>query len=112
MLSSDTPIATEQAARANAAKLRVAQTVTFPSMAISAADADRNSLTAVKAVSPGYPLRGNLRVADAIDQEDRVTRDFRRAEKLGRRQMLQAIGDSPVRIEMGEQTFRIGRSSR
>ncbi|MDQ3446711.1 MAG: ABC transporter permease, partial [Pseudomonadota bacterium] len=41
VLSSDTPFDADQSARANAANLQIAQTVTFPSMAISAADADR-----------------------------------------------------------------------
>ncbi len=45
-------------------------------MAISAADPDRSALSAVKAVSPGYPLRGTLRVADAMGQNDRATREI------------------------------------
>ena len=111
VLSSDTPIDAGHAARANAAKLQIAQTVTFPSMAISAADADRSSLSAVKAVSAGYPLRGNLRVADAIGQEDTVTREIpARGEVWVDDQLLQAIGVTPGdALKLGEKTFRIGK---
>ena len=111
VLSSDTPIDAGHAARANAAKLQIAQTVTFPSMAISAADADRSSLSAIKAVSAGYPLRGNLRVADAIGQEDRVTREIpARGEVWVDDQLLQAIGVTPGdALKLGEKTFRIGK---
>ena len=111
VLSSDTPIDAGHAARANAAKLQIAQTVTFPSMAISAADADRSSLSAVKAVSAGYPLRGNLHVADAIGQEDRVTREIpARGEVWVDDQLLQAIGVTPGDgLKLGEKTFRIGK---
>ena len=111
VLSSDTPISADQAGRANAAKLQIAQTVTFPSMAIRADDADRSSLSAVKAVSPGYPLRGNLRVADAIGQEERVTREIpARGEVWVDGQLLQAIGAKPGdALKLGEKTFRISK---
>lgn len=111
VLNSDTPIDGDSAARARAAQLQVAQTVTFPSMAISAADADRNSLTAVKAVSPGYPLRGNLRVAGAIGQPDQITREIpARGEVWVDGQLLQAIGAVPGdSLKLGEKTFRIGK---
>src|ERR671912_756890 len=70
VLSSDTPIDIDSVGRPSAT-LQAARTVTFPSMAISAADADRSALSAVKAVSPGYPLRGTLRVVDAAGQADK-----------------------------------------
>lgn len=111
VLSSDAPIAADVSERATAGKLQVATTVTFPSMAISATDADRNALSAVKAVSPGYPLRGNLRVAGAIDQPDSVARAIpARGEVWVDGQLLQAlgagVGDS---LKLGELTFRITR---
>lgn len=111
VLSSDTPIAPETDARAAAAQLQLARTVTFPSMAISATDADRNALSAVKAVSPGYPLRGTLRVTDAIDQPDRLTRDIpARGEVWVDGQLLQALGATPGdSLKLGERTFRIGK---
>ncbi len=110
VLSSDTPIDADSTGRSNAA-LQVAQTVTFPSMAISAADADRNALSAVKAVSPGYPLRGTLRIADAIGQADTATREIpARGEVWVDGQLLQAIGAAPGdALKLGEKTFRIGK---
>ena len=41
--------------------LRTARTVTFPSVVIAG---EASSLAGIKAVSDGYPLRGELRVAD------------------------------------------------
>ncbi|MGH6611131.1 MAG: ABC transporter permease, partial [Burkholderiaceae bacterium] len=111
VLSSDTPITDEAVERAIAAQLQTARTVTFPSMAINAADADRNALSAVKAVSPGYPLRGSVRVADAVDQPDNATREIpARGEVWVDGQLLQGlgskIGDS---LKLGDQTFRISK---
>jgi putative ABC transport system permease protein len=57
VLSSDQPISDALRARARSAQLQTAETVTFPSMALNAANLDRNALAAVKAVSPGYPLQ-------------------------------------------------------
>jgi putative ABC transport system permease protein len=48
---------------ARALGLEISDTLSFPSM-VFAGD-ERNQLVAVKAVSPGYPLRGTLVVADA-----------------------------------------------
>ena len=109
VLSSDTPITTDGTGRTG--QLQLAQTVTFPSMAISAADPDRSALSAVKAVSPGYPLRGTLRVADAIGQDDRATREIpARGEVWVDGQLLQAIGAAPGdALKLGEKTFRISK---
>ena len=109
VLSSDTPIDADSTGRAG--QLQLARTVTFPSMAISAVDPDRTALSAVKAVSPGYPLRGTLRVADAIGQDDKMTREIpARGEVWVDGQLLQAIGAAPGdSLKLGEQTFRIGK---
>jgi putative ABC transport system permease protein len=60
VLDSDRPL--DESIRTHAAGLglTVAQTVTFPSMAISQSNPDRSVLAAIKAVSSGYPLRGTL----------------------------------------------------
>ena len=54
--------------------LAVVDVLRFPSMVSASASADgAGQLAAVKAVSPGYPLRGELRVADAPFGDSRVT---------------------------------------
>ena len=50
--------------------LRRAESVTFVSMARSGESAQ---LASVKAVSPGYPLRGHMRLASALNQPDAET---------------------------------------
>ncbi len=57
------PIAPVFIDQAKAHHLEVTHTVLFPSMASSVADAQ---LVALKAVAPGYPLRGELRVSDSV----------------------------------------------
>lgn len=74
VLSSDRPLSDAERARARDSGLQTAETVVFPSMALSARDAEQSSLVAVKAVSSGYPLRGSLRVAPQPDAADTATR--------------------------------------
>jgi putative ABC transport system permease protein len=76
VVSSDAPVAANLRERATASGLQVAETITFPSMAINASDRDLATLSAVKAVSPGYPLRGALRVKLAYDEADEATREI------------------------------------
>jgi putative ABC transport system permease protein len=111
VLSSDSPIDAALAGRARAAGLQTADTVVFPSMALSDKDPDRNALAAVKAVSAGYPLRGRLRVSEAPGADDAPTADV---PLLGEvwvdTQLLQSIGASVGdRIKLGESSFRIAR---
>ena len=61
-LDSDRPIDQTVRTRAGALGLQVAQSVTFPSMAVSGPHPERNVLAAVKAVSGGYPLRGAMKL--------------------------------------------------
>ncbi|MGH6692229.1 MAG: ABC transporter permease, partial [Gammaproteobacteria bacterium] len=56
----------EEAARRG---LAVTGMLRFPSMVVHG---DRNVLSDVRAVSPGYPLRGELRIADHLFGPDRV----------------------------------------
>jgi putative ABC transport system permease protein len=59
-LQSDRPVDPAVAAQARATGLQVAQSVTFPSMAVNASQPERSVLAAIKAVSSAYPLRGRL----------------------------------------------------
>jgi len=59
------------AAEAATRGLQLAETRTFPSMvSLGAGDALRAQLVEIKAVGDGYPLRGALRVAPALNTED------------------------------------------
>jgi putative ABC transport system permease protein len=111
VLSSDRPITDAERARAQGAGLQTAETVVFPSMAVSERDPNNTALAAVKAVSPGYPLRGALRVATQPDAPDAVTREIPAPETVWvdapLLQSLRAqVGD---RLRLGERTFRIDR---
>ena len=111
VLSSDSPIDAALAGRARAAGLQTADTVVFPSMALSERDRDRNALAAVKAVSAGYPLRGRLRVSEAPGADDAPTADVpAQGDVWVDPQLLQSIGASVGdRIKLGESSFRIAR---
>src|SRR3546814_8982071 len=61
-LRADEPIPAEFLAQAGARDLSTAQTLQFPSMANNG---DEAQLVSLKAVSPTYPLRGALRLAQA-----------------------------------------------
>jgi putative ABC transport system permease protein len=61
-LESPDPIPAAYFAEATAAKLETARIVTFPTAIFNG---DANQLAAVNAVSPTYPLRGHVKIADA-----------------------------------------------
>jgi len=71
VLASDQPLSEAFAADAAKRGLQVARTVAFPSMVLHGA---QSQLTEIKAVSPGYPLRGELRVSDRPYAPDRPAR--------------------------------------
>ena len=111
VLSSDRPIGEGQRQPARSAGLRLAETVTFPSMVIGEADAEATTLAAVKAVSDGYPLRGRMRVAvdgdgadapaDGVPQPGTVWVDAQALNGLRIR-----VGE---RLRLGEGTFSVAR---
>ncbi len=111
VISSDRPVGDAERARAQAAGLATAETVIFPSMAVNDRNPNDTALAAVKAVSPGYPLRGALRVAEAPDATDEITHDIpARGTVWVDATLLQslhlAVGD---RLRLGEADFRIAR---
>ena len=68
VVGSDRATAPELAAQALAMGLRVAETVSFPSMARAPeAQGGATRLVAVKSVSSGYPLRGKLELKERAD---------------------------------------------
>ncbi|MES2150383.1 MAG: FtsX-like permease family protein [Pseudomonadota bacterium] len=69
LVNADLPIAPAWRAEALRRGLRLADTVTFPSMA-QAGQGEQSvaQLASIKAVSQGYPLRGQLRVSTSVAQ--------------------------------------------
>ena len=75
LIGADQPVKPNWRAEAERRGLTVADTVVFPSMALSGAgDDSRSQLASLKAVSAGYPLRGHLSVTDKPGGIDQVTR--------------------------------------
>ena len=70
--SAELPERFREAARAR--DIKVVDTMLFPSMVF--APSGRNQLVSVKAVTPGYPLRGILRVSDEPFTPGDVTREL------------------------------------
>jgi putative ABC transport system permease protein len=68
VIASDRPNAPALEAEAQARGLAATRMIRFPSMAVRG---DRNLLSSVKVVSAGYPLRGELRIADELYGTDR-----------------------------------------
>lgn len=103
---SDVPLDAKYLSRARALGLATAEAVRFPSMTQAG---DRSMLTEVKAVTPGYPLRGRLRIRQAESGIDADPKGIPAAgtawvdDRLLRRLDLK-IGD---RITLGNRGFSI-----
>jgi putative ABC transport system permease protein len=69
LINADQPLRAEWRAEARRRGLLLADTVTFPSMA-QAGEGEQSlaQLASVKAVSPGYPLRGQVRITTSAEQ--------------------------------------------
>ena len=77
VVSSDKPTPPEIIARAQELGLKRVGTVGFPTMARAPDDVGGASkLVALKAVEPGYPLRGSLKIATAPDTPEQTTREI------------------------------------
>jgi putative ABC transport system permease protein len=110
VVRSDQPLNEVWLQEAQQRGLKTAQTVIFPSMATTAGDeSKRSQLISLKAVSEGYPLRGNVRIAPAPGAPDQaaqsipapgtawVDADVLRGLGLNRGERLQ-LGDSVFTI--------------
>jgi putative ABC transport system permease protein len=75
VISSDNPTPAVFVEKARALGLSVVNTMGFPTMArASEAQGGTSKLVGLKVVEPGYPLRGNLRIASAPGAPDQATR--------------------------------------
>ncbi len=111
VVSSDTPIDAGLLEQASDRGLSSAQTVTFPSMAISVSDRQATALVAVKAVSQGYPLRGVLQIKSHVDAAQVPAQGVpARGTVWVDAQLLQAlhmkVGDA---LQLGDARFQVER---
>lgn len=106
-LTSDHAIAPELAVEAGRRGLATADTAVFLSMVRAG---EVTALAGIKAASPGYPLRGQLRIADALYAPDRMAEGLPGPgevwvdERLATELKL-AVGDA---VEVGELRLRVG----
>ena len=106
-LDSDRPIDASIADQAAAFGLQLARTVTFPSMAINGVRPDRSVLSAVKAVSATYPLRGALKLRAAAGDAAAAGGPPAGSAWVDP-QLLDALDGAPGQaIRLGESTFRV-----
>ena len=108
VINADQPVPAEFTAEAVRRGLQSTDTVSFPSMAIAG---ELTQLGALKAVQPGYPLRGAMRVAQAPAGADVATRDVPDPGTVWVDPQLLSllrvgVGDE---ITLGERKFRIAR---
>ncbi len=83
LVGSDKPTPQELIAQAQTLGLRTAQTVGFPSMGRAGeAQGGASRLVAVKAVTPGYPLRGQLQVSRTPGGEVEMASDTPQAGQV------------------------------
>ncbi len=112
VLRSDHPPPEAFVQRAQALGLQTTVHVSFPTMG-RASDEDGGAarLVALKAVAPGYPLRGQLRVADAPEQPDQATTEIPAPGTVWVDAALLAALDLRVgqTLLLGESALRIDR---
>ncbi|WP_408443836.1 ABC transporter permease [Paraburkholderia caffeinilytica] len=110
IVRADHPVDPQFAQQASALGLNTASTAIFPSMINSTGAQPVSRLAAIKAVSPGYPLRGALRIASAPGAADHPTQSIPAPGTVWVDQaLLDAlklhIGDA---VKVGSRTFTIG----
>ncbi len=99
IINSDQPAPAEFLEKALALGLRTSQQLSFPTMARARdEDGGASKLVAFKAVAAGYPLRGNLRVAEGPGLSAELTREIPAAGTVWvEAALLDALG-----LEMGQ----------
>ncbi|MEJ2610746.1 MAG: FtsX-like permease family protein [Candidatus Thiodiazotropha sp.] len=101
-IESNRPIEETLSLEAKRRQLKLATTVSFPSVILSH---DKTQLVQVKAVSEGYPLRGQVEVRDQINQQSHVTNALPKAgEAWLEERLLPLLG-----LNIGD-TFKLGKS--
>jgi putative ABC transport system permease protein len=116
LVNADQPLRAEWRQEAQRRGLLLADTVTFPSMAQAGQGEDSQALLAsVKAVSSGYPLRGQLRVTTRPDDASEALGDPAGGIPSPGTVWVDVNLLPPLRvavgsnIQLGDKTFRIAR---
>jgi len=112
VISADQSLPPAWRAEAERRGLTLAETVAFPSMALTGeGDRSTSQLAAIKAVSPGYPLRGNLKLATPSDVEGIATRNIPAPGTVWvDANLLSALNVAVgARIQLGDKQFRIAQ---
>lgn len=109
VINSDHSPAAELLTQAAQLNLQTAQTLTFPSMALLSKAAPQSALVAVKAVSAGYPLRGQVKLARTESAQDQHAMGIPApgtvwVDEVLLQQLNATIGDALV---LGERSFKI-----
>jgi putative ABC transport system permease protein len=107
VISANHEIPDEYATQARQLGLQLAHTMEFPSMVIKG---DASQLAQVKAVSEGFPLRGDLTIAREIGVAGQSTTAIPEAGALWieprlARMLTIGVGDE---LELGERVFKVG----
>ena len=98
--------------KAQALGLKTVSTVTFPTMARARdEDGGASKLVAFKGVPDGYPLRGNMTVADTLESAGQTTRDIPApGTAWADASLLESLGLKPGQpLLMGDASFTISR---
>ncbi len=112
VVNSDLPTPAPFMVKANALGLVTTSIVSFPTMARAPDVAGgATKLVAFKAVAAGYPLRGNLRVADAPGALDQNTRDIPAPGSVWvEAPLLDALGLAAGQsLLLGDASFTVGK---
>ncbi|MCB1873441.1 MAG: ABC transporter permease [Gammaproteobacteria bacterium] len=106
VISSHDPISDDYRDKAAALGLDTAETLGFPSAVIHG---DRVQMVVVKAVSPGYPLRGALRVRATAGAPEQEVHTLPRSGEIWADAQLLAELDLATggRLSLGEREFRL-----
>jgi putative ABC transport system permease protein len=112
VLVSDNPVPQALAAQAEKLGLAQVQTLTFPTMARAPEAAGGNSkLVALKAVAPGYPLRGRLRVSEQPDAAGELANDIPKPGEVWVDAPILEVLNLPLggQLLLGDSSFKLTR---
>ncbi|MDB5771852.1 MAG: FtsX-like permease family protein [Burkholderia sp.] len=112
VINADQPVNAAWRAEAARRGLKLADTVAFPSMAV-AGEGEKavSQLASIKAVSPGYPLRGSLKVVASPGGKDAETREVPAPGTVWVDANVLSALNVPMgaSIGLGDRSFRIDR---